>query len=157
MSGRDARQEALFLATGRVESSDPLVAFLYLLLRDAAPAGLVLQCVQDVKPGNGQYTNGHLARYAEHLAAELRARGFPPAHGAKSPALLQAARQAHAALQEARDELAQEASNSAHAYCSGSPRSHHDEAVERIHAQIDAALAALKQAGAKPEEGEGNG
>lgn len=72
-----AEMEALRERTGRVTSSDPLVSFLYLLMRDRMTVGdveqLVLEISADTPPA--VFTNGHLARYAKDLAARLRKDG----------------------------------------------------------------------------------
>ena len=59
--------------TGSVNSRDPLVGFLYHVMRDHLPPGLVERLVREehgVLESN--YTNGHLARYAKDLAKRLR-------------------------------------------------------------------------------------
>lgn len=60
----------------RRRTEDPLVAFLYLLLRDHLPAGRVEKVVMDVEtmvPHEGfVLTNGFQAQYAEALAARLQ-------------------------------------------------------------------------------------
>lgn len=68
--------EALRHRTGEVNDDDPLVNFLYLLMRDHLSTGVVEGIVQpDLQRGGlSQYTNGHLARYAQDLAARLTMR-----------------------------------------------------------------------------------
>ena len=63
-------QRVLRTASGSVDSSDPLVLFLYLLMRDHVHAGLVEQLMYDSQIASGgiEYTNGYLANYAKHLA-----------------------------------------------------------------------------------------
>lgn len=63
--------------SGAVESSDPLVAFLYHLMRDHLPAGVVEGIVQNHVPNPGRevtayFTNGYLASYAKDIAARLK-------------------------------------------------------------------------------------
>ena len=67
-------QDRLRVMSGCVTSTDPLVAFLYHLMRDHVPVGVVAAACQSVLCGNGErvYTNGFLARYAEWIARELR-------------------------------------------------------------------------------------
>ena len=60
-------------ASGSFKSSDPLVGFLYVLMRDDIPAGVVGSTVRDsLNAGPSDYTNGWLGRYAEYLAGQLR-------------------------------------------------------------------------------------
>ena len=60
----------------RLKSDDPLVGFLYILLRDHLPFGTVEGIVEDhVEPARGlvsKYTNGYAAKHAMDLAARLR-------------------------------------------------------------------------------------
>lgn len=66
-------------ASGSVSypSSDWLTDLLYGLMRDVAPPGeveaLVRSLEQEPRDGMTHYTNGWLARYANHLANRLRA------------------------------------------------------------------------------------
>lgn len=74
---RTPDQEALFRASGEVVSDDPLVALFYQLMRDEMPVGrldaLVLEAAAAARRGERMsFTNGFLARHAQHLAAELR-------------------------------------------------------------------------------------
>ena len=60
--------------SGCIKSDNPLVCFLYLLMRDELPAGVVTAKVIEslsIKEEN-VYTNGYLANYAKYLAKELR-------------------------------------------------------------------------------------
>lgn len=74
---RPADQEALHKASGAVKSNDPLVSFLYLLMRDKLPVGVVDAIVTDVAGGHvlSSFTNGFLARHAMYLADEMRGTG----------------------------------------------------------------------------------
>ena len=71
-------QQRLIESSPRVESEDPLVAFLYLLMRDHMPSADVLKIVHDVVDTQSSesrshvFTNGHLAGFAVFLANELR-------------------------------------------------------------------------------------
>jgi len=62
--------------SGNVDSDDPLVAFLYGLLRDHLPAGKVEEIMQQhvgTRPRQvSQYTNGWVANYAQDIANRLR-------------------------------------------------------------------------------------
>lgn len=72
--------------SGEVTSNDPMVAFLYVLMRDHLPPGVVAELVnssqpehRDVLVDDGQhlmtcfaFTNGWLARYAEDLVDRLK-------------------------------------------------------------------------------------
>lgn len=64
--------------SGSVDSADPLVAFLYILMRDHLPVGEVEGIISN-HVGQGEdrgcvshYSNGWLAKYAEYLAGRLR-------------------------------------------------------------------------------------
>ena len=51
-----------------------LVAFLYLLLRDKLPAGVVEECVQEIEKGDNPevvLSNGYIGKYAEELAERM--------------------------------------------------------------------------------------
>ena len=54
------------------ESNDPLVSFLYSLLRDYLPAGEVEKLVQETTKDTTVFTNGYLAEYAKDLAERLK-------------------------------------------------------------------------------------
>lgn len=59
--------------SGSVNSSDPLVSFLYRLMRDEIPVGRIeLLITEAVNYSNTTYTNGWLAQYAVNLAESLR-------------------------------------------------------------------------------------
>lgn len=65
------------MASGSVESKDPLVCLLYLLGRDHLPLGVLEEAVETAYrggPGPASYTNGWLASYATDAAARLRER-----------------------------------------------------------------------------------
>lgn len=72
---RTPEQEKTCEASGRFTSSDPLVAFLYDLMKSHLPTGVVAQLVYGAVATRGgpcEYTNGWLAQYAAHLSATLR-------------------------------------------------------------------------------------
>lgn len=72
---RTEQQKRLVAASGAVTSDDPLVVFLYDLMKLHLPAGTVAQLVRDAtesRKGTAEFTNGFLARYSEFLASELR-------------------------------------------------------------------------------------
>ena len=61
-------------ASGHQSSDSPLVAFLYDLMRDHLPVGVVHSLVIDnLQPGVTIYTNGFLQQYAVYLAEKLTA------------------------------------------------------------------------------------
>lgn len=76
-AGRTPGQEKTCEASGRFTSSDPIVAFLYDLMKLHLPTGDVAKLVYDAARISGanscEYTNGWLAQYAAHLSATLRA------------------------------------------------------------------------------------
>lgn len=58
--------------SGEVDSTDPVVALLYVLLRDHLPAADIEEAVQQVDKGDAfMFTNGWLARYAIDLRERL--------------------------------------------------------------------------------------
>lgn len=61
--------------SGAVDSEDPLVSFLYILLRDHLPSGVIegimLEHVQ-YGQSDSHFTNGWLANYCKDLAERLR-------------------------------------------------------------------------------------
>lgn len=59
--------------SGNVQADDALVCFLYLLMRDHLPGGVVEQLAMDAcKAADAKYTNGWVAKYAIDLASRLR-------------------------------------------------------------------------------------
>jgi len=59
----------------RAKSKDPVVAFLYLLMRDRLTPGAVESIMEQVEPAKGQryrFTNGYLARYSKNIRNRLR-------------------------------------------------------------------------------------
>lgn len=71
-------------ASGDVRSSDPLVALLYLVARDALTTGTLEAAAGEALRGRAttwEFTNGWLASWAIDLATRLRAPA--PAEGAK--------------------------------------------------------------------------
>ncbi len=65
--------ERLRECSGGVDSKDPLVAFLYILMRDHLPAGTVEELIrQHCCSPMMLFTNGWLAKYAEDVASRLK-------------------------------------------------------------------------------------
>lgn len=60
--------------SGEASTTDPLVAFLYLLMRDHVTSGVVEEIMEDVKQDGERYmlTNGWLAKHAEFVAERLK-------------------------------------------------------------------------------------
>lgn len=74
-AARSPDQERLFELSGSVVLTGKLEAFLYLLMRDHVPPGVIGDLLKELSAagaGECSYTNGWLARYAEHVAGELR-------------------------------------------------------------------------------------
>jgi hypothetical protein len=73
MSSSDEENAKLRVSSGSVQINSRLVSFLYELMRDHLPPGVVEEIVRasDSEP-NVVYTNGWLAQYAEHLANRLK-------------------------------------------------------------------------------------
>jgi len=63
--------------SGNITSEDPLVCFLYLLMRDHLSVGTVTTIINQSHDENDKenpkfiFTNGHLANYAKFLVEEL--------------------------------------------------------------------------------------
>jgi hypothetical protein len=72
-SQHDQSNDELRQRSGAVNNTNPLVAFLYDLMRDHVQPGVVEELVRDVTQHDhdAQYCNGWLARYAEDLAKRL--------------------------------------------------------------------------------------
>lgn len=64
--------ETLRLRSGSIGINDKLVSFLYELMRDHLPSGVVEKIVRASEDPDVQYTNGWLAKYAEDLANRLK-------------------------------------------------------------------------------------
>lgn len=71
--GTEASQKALTERSGFVRSDERLVGFLYILLRDHVPAGVLERLVAEEEQTRPpyQFSNGWLAQYAKDLAARL--------------------------------------------------------------------------------------
>jgi len=73
---RSKHMTELARRSGDVHTDDALVCFLYLLMRDHLPGGVVEQLAMDAcKAADAKYTNGWVAKYAIDLADRLRAPG----------------------------------------------------------------------------------
>lgn len=69
----EERTKALRKESGNEISSDPLVSFLYELMRDYLPCGKVEEIMINSLDGKEcLFTNGYLARYAKNIAKKLR-------------------------------------------------------------------------------------
>jgi hypothetical protein len=63
--------------SGNVSSSDPVVSFLYVLMRDYVPTADVEEIMQKIagcSKEETQFSNGWLAQYAEDVASRLKVR-----------------------------------------------------------------------------------
>jgi len=71
---KEERMEKMRQISGAQTSSDPLVSFLYGLIRDHLPAGTVERMVLDVEEEltTRLFSNGWLAQYAMNLADRLK-------------------------------------------------------------------------------------
>lgn len=59
--------------SGQVDiPDDRLTSFLYELMRDHVPPGIVMELVNSSTGETIQYTNGYLAKMAQHFADRLR-------------------------------------------------------------------------------------
>lgn len=68
---------AMRTRTGEVDDDRRLVAFLYLVARDHVVPGALEELLENLARADGpfEFTNGHLARYAQDVAARLTDRG----------------------------------------------------------------------------------
>lgn len=67
-----AASDRMRAASGEVKSNDPLVAFLYVVLRDGCPAGVMENALAQMHGSESLYTNGWLAKYAKDIAHRLK-------------------------------------------------------------------------------------
>ncbi len=61
--------------SGKITNNSKLVCFLYILLRDKFPAGVLEEIINTEISKTGEdieYTNGYLANYAQDLADRLK-------------------------------------------------------------------------------------
>ena len=69
----DRTNESIRIISGQVTSTDPLVTFLYLLMRDVVVPGRVEEIASiALKCSKSEFTNGWLANHAKNLAADFR-------------------------------------------------------------------------------------
>lgn len=71
-TGRTLDQEALFKRSGRFYTYNPLISFLYELMRDHVPTGVVENVLKHSMETPCSMTNGWLGMYADDVAARLR-------------------------------------------------------------------------------------
>jgi len=65
--------EDLRIRSGSIDTDEKLVSFLYSLMRDHLPCGIVEELVRDSFCGDGcEFSNGFLANYAKDLASRLK-------------------------------------------------------------------------------------
>lgn len=57
--------------SGNVTNNSKLVCFLYMLMRDEVPVGVIERLLLEVSSNTIMYTNGYLANYAENIAIRL--------------------------------------------------------------------------------------
>jgi hypothetical protein len=75
---RDPLQQRLYEASGKAKSNDKLVCFLYLLMRDHLPNGVVLRTVMESQDEDCDFTNGWMVENAQWLADQLRQKAASP-------------------------------------------------------------------------------
>jgi len=69
---RPPEAQALFERSGMFSTHEKLVSFLYELMRDHLPPGVVERLVQNNQETPASLTNGYLAQYAKDLADRLK-------------------------------------------------------------------------------------
>jgi len=65
-------RDEMFQKSGEIELSDPLVAFLYVMLRNGAGPGVIHEALENMTNQPMRYTNGWLAQYAKYVAEKMR-------------------------------------------------------------------------------------
>lgn len=68
----DKHNDKLFFESGQFTTEDPLVSFLYELMRDYVPAHVVENITRNSPKEKTKLTNGWLGRYAVNLAERLK-------------------------------------------------------------------------------------
>jgi hypothetical protein len=58
--------------SGLINSEDPLVVLLYLLMRDHIPSGDIEGILKDIQNEEYEFSNGWLANHAKDIAERLR-------------------------------------------------------------------------------------
>jgi hypothetical protein len=73
-SERPPSTSSLRERSGSITSNDPLTAFLYLLVRDHLPLGIVEKVMKEIGPDDLEmhFTNGWLAMWADDVAVRLQ-------------------------------------------------------------------------------------
>lgn len=69
---RSKKSLRMRVASGSVNSNNKLVAFLYLLIRDHLPSGIVEEIALNIDNTSFDFTNGWLAEHAKDLAKRLK-------------------------------------------------------------------------------------
>lgn len=69
---RSPEQQKIFEASGCFSTNDKLISFLYEIMRDHVPPGVVQKIVLNSQETPASLTNGWLAQYAAYLADSLR-------------------------------------------------------------------------------------
>jgi hypothetical protein len=77
-----AEMDALRQRSGEECSDNPLVSFLYELMRDHVPPGTIERIVLNSPAGQTKFTNGYLAQYAKDVAHRLERKNERAAEGA---------------------------------------------------------------------------
>ena len=65
-------RDEMYKASGEIESTDPLLAFLYVMLRNGAGPGVIHEALENMTDQPMRYTNGWLAQYAQFVADKMR-------------------------------------------------------------------------------------
>lgn len=65
-------QKKLKRVSGNVRLKGKLESFLYELMRDHVPVGVVQKVLDESQIADVSYTNGYLARYARFVAKQLK-------------------------------------------------------------------------------------
>lgn len=69
----DALLKTFMARMPKYSSADPLTSFLYLLMRDHLPVGVVVKLIADSNTGEDCiFTNGHLAQFAAFCSDEIK-------------------------------------------------------------------------------------
>ena len=67
-----SEMDELRKASGSIEIDDSFVEFLYVVMRNGCPTGVVEEALSQVQGGPVKYTNGWLAEYSKSVADRFR-------------------------------------------------------------------------------------
>jgi len=66
------KRDEMFQRSGEVESTDPLLAFIYVMIRNGAGPGVIFDALDNMTDETMRYTNGWIAEYAKYVTEKMR-------------------------------------------------------------------------------------